>query len=195
MSYDHLSVDSLDEWRRWLAAHHDRSPGIWLVTAKKNDEHHIPYDDLVDEAICFGWVDSRPRTVDAHHSGRMMTPRRPGSSWSRVNKERVQRLTAAGRMAPAGLAAVRRAQQDGSWTTLDEVENLSEPPDLAAALDRTGPARRHWDGFPRSAKRAILEWLNSAKTDATRARRIDQIVSEAAQGRRANQWRQPRSPS
>lgn len=190
ITYDELPVDTIEDWRRWLIAHHQQSPGVWLITAKKDHGPYIPYDDLVDEAICFGWVDSRPRTVDDHRSSRLMTPRRPGSSWSRVNKERVRRLTAAGRMAPAGLAAVRAAEQDGSWTALDDVEALREPADLSDAFRADPAARDHWDAFPRSARRAILEWLGTARTDGTRARRIQQIVTEAAAGRRANQWRQ-----
>jgi uncharacterized protein YdeI (YjbR/CyaY-like superfamily) len=107
-----------------------------------------------------------------------------------VNKERVERLTAAGLMAPAGLAAVTAAQEDGSWAALDEVEQLREPDDLRAALDARPAARRSWHGFPRSTRRAILEWINSARTAPTRERRVTTTVAEAA-GRRANQWRQP----
>lgn len=97
-------------------------------------------------------------------------------------------------MAPAGLAADRAAQADGSWNALDQVEELTEPADLRAALDAQPPARAHWEDFPRSTKRAILEWIDTAKTDTTRARRVQQTASEAAAGRRANQWRQPKAP-
>lgn len=107
-----------------------------------------------------------------------------------MNKQRVQRLTDAGRMTPAGLAAVRAAQADGSWTALDVVEQLTEPDDLRAALDEQPEARAHWDGFPRSTRRAILEWISTSKTDATGIRRL-QTTTEAAAGRRTNQPRQP----
>ncbi|GAA4789552.1 YdeI/OmpD-associated family protein [Actinomycetospora chlora] len=188
---DEVHVASAEQWRAWLLDHHASSPGIWLVTWKKGSGPYVAYDDVVDQALCFGWVDSRPGSLDADRSRRLLTPRRPGSSWSRVNKERVERLTAAGRMAPAGLAAVAAAQADGSWTALDAVETLAEPDDLAAALDAEPAARGQWDGFPRSTRRAILEWISTAKTAPTRERRIAQTVAEAAVGRRANQWRQP----
>lgn len=192
--YEQVQVDTRESWRAWLGEHATTSPGIWLVTFKKGFGPYVPYDDIVEEALCFGWVDSQPRALDDARSSRLMTPRRPGSSWSRVNKERVQRLTDAGQMAPAGLEAVHRAHADGSWAALDEVEQLMEPADLRTALDSRPEARSHWDGFPRSTKRAILEWISTAKTDSTRARRIAQTVDEAAAGRRANQWRQPKTP-
>ena len=122
-----------------------------------------------------------------------LAPRKPGSSWSARNKRRVEDLRRRGQMSPAGEAAVERAQADGSWSALDEVEQLVVPADLAAALDVLADAAANFDGFPRSAKRAILEWIASAKRPETRAARIARTASEAAEGRRANQWRQPRS--
>ena len=190
-AYAEVEVGSRAQWRAWLAEHHASSPGIWLVTWKSGHGPHVPYGDVVDEALCFGWVDSRPRTVDAARSSRLLTPRRPGSSWSRVNKERVERLVAEGLMALAGLAAVDAARRDGSWTALDEVEQLREPDDLRAALAAAAAARAAWDGFPRSTRRAILEWIGAAKTARTREKRVATTVAEAAVGRRANQWRQP----
>ncbi len=190
-AYEQVQIDSREQWRAWLDKHAGSSPGIWLVTWKKGKGPHLRYDEVVEEALCFGWVDSRPRTVDAMRSSRLLTPRRPGSSWSRINKHRVQHLTAAGLMTPAGVTAVRTAQADGSWNVLDQVEDLREPEDLRAALEELPQARTHWDSFPRSTKRAILEWINTAKTDTTRSRRVKQTADEAAAGRRANQWRQP----
>jgi uncharacterized protein YdeI (YjbR/CyaY-like superfamily) len=123
--------------------------------------------------------------------GKLVTPRKPRSNWSRLNKERVDRLTAAGLMLPAGLAVVERARQDGSWTALDQVEALEEPPALRTALDARPDARTAWDTFPRSTRGAILEWISNARTPATRDQRIATTVTQAAVGRRANQWRQP----
>lgn len=191
-SYQQVQVASRAQWRAWLVEHAAGSPGVWLATWKRGRGPHVPYDDVVEEALCFGWVDSRPRALDEGRSARLLTPRRRGSSWSRANKERVGRLTAAGLMAPAGLAAVAAAKQDGSWNALDTVEDLQEPDDLRAALDARPAARVQWDAFPRSTKRAILEWIGAARTDASRVRRIHHTASEAAVGRRANQWRQPR---
>ncbi len=191
-SYPQVQVEAREQWRDWLARNHATSPGIWLLTWKKSSGHpYLAYDDIVEEALAFGWVDSQPKTVNSEMSARLLTPRKPGSNWSRLNKERVERLTAAGLMHPAGIAAVAAAQANGRWTALDETETLAEPPDLAAALDGNPAARRQWDAFPRSARRAILEWIGNARTDTTRHARIDRTVSDAARGIRANQWRQP----
>lgn len=192
-SYARVQVETRAQWRDWLARNHATSPGIWLLTWKKSSGRpQLAYDDIVEEALAFGWVDSQPKTIDDQLSARLLTPRKPGSNWSKLNKERVERLTAAGLMHPAGLAAVAAAKANGRWTALDETETLAEPADLAAALDADPAARRQWDAFPRSARRAVLEWIGNARTDATRQARIDRTVSDAAQGIRANQWRQPK---
>lgn len=193
-SYAQVTVRSGDEWRAWLSEHHGDSPGIWLVTFKKGSGGpYLPYDDVVEEALAFGWVDSLPRKLDQERSQLLVTPRKPGSNWSRVNKERVERLEAAGLMAPAGAACVETAKGDGAWSALDDVENLVEPDDLRAALDAEPGARGNWDGFPRSTRRGILEWILNAKRPATREKRIRETAAQAAQGIRANQWRQPGS--
>ena len=129
--------------------------------------------------------------VDEHRSARLLTPRKPGSNWSARNKARVEQLANDGRMHPAGLAAVVAAKANGAWTALDEAETLTEPADLAAALDATPGARRYWNAFPRSARRAILEWITNAKTSTTRQARIQRTAADAARNIRANQWRQP----
>ncbi len=190
-TYPQFEVTSRGWWRQWLADNHSSSSGVWLVTWKKGSDQHLPWGEIVDEALCFGWVDSLPWTLDERRTQLLVTPRKPRSNWSRVNKLKVERLIAAGLMAPAGLAAVEAAKANGSWSALDATEDLIEPDELRAALDAAAAARGHWDAFPRSAKRGILEWIGNAKTDATRSRRVAQTVSEATAGRRANQWRQP----
>jgi uncharacterized protein YdeI (YjbR/CyaY-like superfamily) len=189
-AYDRVEVTSRAQWREWLAAHAAGTPGIWLVTWKKSADadRYVPYADVVEEALCFGWVDSKSRALDETRSMLLMTPRKRGSGWSRPNKERIERLTAAGLLTPAGQAVVDAARADGSWTALDAVENLEEPPELAAALDAVPAARAHWDAFPRSAKRGILEWISQAKRPETRAARVARTVEAAAVGERANQW-------
>jgi len=195
VTYDRHQVETRAQWRAWLALHHDAVPGIWLVTWKKATGRPRPtYDDVVEEALCVGWVDSLPRTLDQERSQLLVTPRKPGSNWSRLNKQRIDRLSAAGLMLPAGLAVVEAARLDGSWTALDQVEDLVEPAALRTALDERPDARRAWDQFPRSTRRAILEWIGNARTPATRERRIAMTVDEAAVGRRANQWRPERPP-
>jgi uncharacterized protein YdeI (YjbR/CyaY-like superfamily) len=181
------------EWRAWLEANHTRAEGVWLITYKKaTGKPRIEYDEAVKEALCFGWIDSKPNTLDEERSRLWFAPRKPGTGWSKHNKERAERLIAAGLMAPAGLAKIEAAKEDGSWYTLDAVESLEIPDDLGGALAADPAARRHWDAFPRSVKRSILEWINNARRAETRARRIEETVSLAAENRRANQWREKR---
>ena len=187
---EQVHVESRAEWRAWLEEHHGSAPGAWVVTWKKRSGGpHVPYAELVEEALCFGWIDSKGRTLDDERSQLLMAPRRAGSGWSRPNKERVARLVAEGRMAPAGLAAVERAKADGSWAALDAVEDLIVPPDLAASFESHPPAADEWEAFPRSVRRGILEWIVAAKRPDTRARRIEETARLAARGERANQWR------
>ncbi len=178
------------EWRAWLAQNHTRTQGIWLITYKKaTGKPRIEYDDAVEEALCFGWIDSKPNKLDAERSMLWFAPRKPGSGWSRPNKERVERMLAAGLMTVAGQARIDAAQQDGSWNALDAIEALEVPPDLAAALAAYPHAQSHFDAFPRSARRGILEWIASARTAETRARRIAETARLAEDNQRANQWR------
>jgi uncharacterized protein YdeI (YjbR/CyaY-like superfamily) len=191
-AYEQLEIRSRAQWRRWLSKHHATSPGVWAVTYKKDAAGpSVAYEAIVEEALCFGWIDSVRKTVDGDRSRLLVTPRRPKSRWSRVNKERVERLRAAGLMTPAGEAAIEVSKANGNWDALDSVERLEEPADLRAALDRDPTARANWDAFPRSTKRGILEWISNAKKEETRAKRVAETVSEAAAGRRANQWPQP----
>lgn len=178
------------EWRAWLAANHTQPQGIWMISYKKaTGKPFVPYDEAVEEALCFGWIDSKPNKLDAERSMLWFAPRKPGTGWSRPNKERVARMLAAGLMMPAGIAKVEAAQQDGSWSALDAVENLEIPPDLAAALAAYDAASDHFAAFPRSVKRGILEWIANAKTASTRAKRIAETAQLAQENRRANQWR------
>lgn len=190
---DRIAVASREELRHWLSANHGRRRSIWLVTWRKAvADKHVGYDAIVEEALCFGWIDSLPRALDAERTMLRLSPRRPGSAWSRVNKERIRRLIAAGLMHPAGRAAVDAAEADGSWSRLDAVETLQSPPDLAAALRDAPAADAAFAEFPPSVKRGILEWIASAKGADTRARRIERTVDEAALDLRANHPRQPK---
>lgn len=189
-----VHVDSGAELRAWLEANHDSSDGVWLVTHKKTSATgpYVSWTEIVDELIAFGWVDSVQKRLDEDRSKIQITPRKPQSKWSRVNKERVERLTAEGRMAPPGIAMVALAKETGTWTALDAVERLEEPDDLRAALDALPDARRHYDAFPPSSRRAILEWVTSAKRPATREARIAETVALAAEDLRASDWPRPK---
>ncbi len=188
-SYEWVQVESRAAWRAWLAANAATAPGAWAVTWKQAAAGpSVAYADLVEEALCFGWIDSTRRAVDEDRSRLQFTPRRPGSGWSRPNKERIERLVAAGLMTPAGAAVIEAAKADGSWARYDEIDAMVEPDDLRAALDAEPAARVNWDAFPPSARRAILGWISQAKRPGTRARRVAETVTRAAAGERANQW-------
>jgi uncharacterized protein YdeI (YjbR/CyaY-like superfamily) len=169
-------------WRRWLAEHHASSPGIWVVSWKRHAGNPGPgYEDLVEEALCFGWIDSQAKTLDPDRSMRRFTPRRPGSGWARSNKERVARLLAAGQMTPAGTAKVEAANEDGSWMAYEPVDAMEVPDDLAAALSADPAARHGWEALSRSARQQLLWSVISAKRPETRIRRIDAAVEAARQ--------------
>lgn len=179
------------EWRAWLEQHYTRTEGIWLISYKKAaGKPRFEYDEAVEEALCFGWIDSKPNKLDEERSLLWFAPRKPRTGWSKINKERVERLIAQGLMMPAGLAKVEAARQDGSWNALDAIEALEVPPDLAEALSTYAEAAQNFEAFPRSAKRGILEWIASAKKPETRAKRVQETAQLAAQNLRANQWRE-----
>ncbi len=178
------------EWRAWLEANHTRRDGVWLVTFKKDTGlPRVEYDEAVEEALCFGWVDSKANKLDEQRSLLWFAPRKPRTGWSKPNKERVERMLAAGLMAPAGLAKIEAAKADGSWSKLDAVEALEIPPDLAEALAAYPSAAANFDAFPRSARRGILEWIVNARKPETRAQRVAETARLAEDNVRANQWR------
>ena len=181
---------SRSEWRAWLEQNHTRREGVWLVTYKKaTGKPRVDYTEAIEEALCFGWIDSKGNKLDEERSMLWMAPRNPGTGWSRINKERIAGLVQAGRVAPAGLAKIEAAKQDGSWSALDAVEALEIPSDLKKALGEFPNAKKYFEAFPRSAKRGILEWISHAKKPETRAKRIEETVRLAAENIRANQWR------
>lgn len=179
------------EWRRWLEKNHTRKEGVWFISFKKETGMpRVTYEESVEEALCFGWVDSKPAKLDNERSMLWFAPRKEKSNWSKPNKERVERLIKQGLMTPAGLAKIELAKKNGTWTALDGVENLEIPPDLANALSKNKTAKEYFDAFPRSVKRGILEWILNAKKPETRAKRIEETVAQAEKNIRANQWRQ-----
>lgn len=182
---DAVHLETVAEWRAWLEEHHE-GPGVWLVSWKSSTGRPaVPYVAAVEEALAFGWIDATNRTLDAERSMQWFTKRKPGSGWARTNKERILRLEADGRMTDAGRAVIEAAKADGSWTLLDDVENLVVPADLAAALAAHPGAAEQWDGFPPSPRRVLLAWIVQAKRPATRAQRIEETASRAARGERA----------
>lgn len=176
---------SRNDWREWLMSQGDRREGLWIIYRKKSSSLDGPvYDDLVEEALCFGWIDSRVRRVDDDRVMQWFSPRRKGGLWSAVNKQRIQQLVAAGRMTEVGQAAIDRAKADGSWSQHDEVDALLVPPDLRTAFGAAPDAMTVYEALSDSAKRQYLWWIHSAKRPATRADRIEETIrrfsSEAA---------------
>ncbi len=185
---ERLWVPDRAAWRAWLERHHARASGVWLVSFKKaTGKPRMEYEEAVEEALCFGWIDSVVRALDDERGMQLFSPRKPRSPWSRSNRLRVERLIAAGLMRPAGLEKIEQARSDGSWDVYAAAESLEDPPDLRRAF-AAGPAvaKRNWDAFSPSSRRAILWWVHSAKRPETRAQRIATVVSEAAENRRAN---------
>lgn len=193
---ERVHVETVEQWRAWLVENADRGVGAWLVSWKKaTGRPAVGYDDAVLEALAVGWVDSTAGTIDDERSMLWFAPRKRGSGWSRPNKLRLERLEREGRMQQRGRALVEAAKADGSWTLLDDVEDLVVPPDLAEAFTRHPGSREAWEGFPRSVKRGQLEQVVQAKRAETRARRIEQIAAAAAQGERAFMLRPKRPPA
>ena len=172
-------------WRQWLAEHHATSPGVWLIYHKKSaGRERLDYGDAVEEALCFGWIDSLTRTLDTERYEQLFTPRKPKSTWSRPNKGRVERLIAQGLMQPAGLAAIELAKQNGAWSSLDAVDAMEIPSDLASALRKNARARKNFEAFAPSIRRGFLYWVLSAKRPETRAKRIAETVARCEQNRK-----------
>lgn len=176
-----LEVRSRAELRSWLAANHASSGPVWVVIHKKHHEHYLSWDELVSELLCFGWIDSLKHRVDDDRSRQYISPRKPGGNWSGINKRKVAALEKFGLMSDAGRAVIERAKQDGSWTYLDDIEALVIPDDLAALLATDAEAHANFEAYPRSAKMGFLYWIKSAKTEATRAKRLEGTLKAAQQ--------------
>lgn len=188
-AYEQVEITSRAELRRWLQKHHGTSRGAWVVAFKKKvPRKHVDAVAISEEALCFGWIDSLPRALDDERSMLLISPRKPKSNWSKVNKDRIARLEAAGLMTDAGLAVVAAAKKSGTWTALDQVEQGVLPDDLRARFAREPKALANFEAFPPSARRGILEWIGAAKRAETRAARIEETVTLAAQNVRALQW-------
>lgn len=184
-----IAARSANAWRNWLERNHQKERSVWLIIYRK--ESQVPsvyYDAAVDEALCFGWVDSKVNKRDGESYYQYFAQRNPKSKWSGINKEKVGKLEKAGKMTPAGQEMIRIAKANGNWAALDGVENLEVPADLARAFKADPAAASFWEAFPRSAKRGILEWILSAKKEETRQKRILETVTKAAKNERANSF-------
>jgi uncharacterized protein YdeI (YjbR/CyaY-like superfamily) len=186
-----IEPESRAAWREWLTAHHRDETGAWLVIWKKHTGRPtVRYEEAVEEALCFGWIDGQLRPLDDERSMQWFAPRRPKSTWARSNKERVARLEAAGLMTAAGREAVERARANGSWDSLNDIDALIVPADLAEALEARPGARQHYEASSPSVRRAALAWVTQAKRPVTRAARVEQVAEIAGRGEPiSNLWR------
>lgn len=184
--YPIYHVETRPQWRSWLEHNHASTRGVWLCSWRTGSGRgRCPYPEVVEEALCFGWIDSTATLLDDDRGLQLITPRRTTSPWSRLNRQRAADMEDRGLMTDAGRAAIDAAKANGWWAISDQVEDLVESADFATALDQHVQARAHWDLFPRSARKQMLWWIVSAVRPATRASRIAAIVAEAASGRRA----------
>jgi uncharacterized protein YdeI (YjbR/CyaY-like superfamily) len=166
-----------EEWRQWLKDNHATSPGIWIIYYKKGSQKPtVSYDDAVEEALSFGWIDSTTNSLDEERYTQLFTPRKAKSNWSRINKKRVEKLIKMGTMTPAGLEKIEIAKKNGSWTIMDDVEDLIVPDDLELEFKKNKKAQANYNNFSNSVKKQVLWFIVSAKRPETRKRRIEKVI-------------------
>ncbi len=179
-----------EAWRKWLEKNHAKAERIRLILYKKGaSKTSVTYAEAVEEALCFGWIDSKPNKRDEESYVLLFTERKPKSVWSKINKGRIAELLKQGKMTKFGLAKIERAKLDGSWEALDEIEELIMPPALQQAFKGSKVALTNFNKFPPSVKKAIYQWIVSAKTEHTLKNRVKETVEKAAENIRANQWK------
>lgn len=172
-------------WRAWLTEHHDKLTGVWLVYYKKGTGvPSIAYPDMVKESLCYGWIDSRVNKLDEARYLQLITPRKPKSVWSKLNKSYIEELAQENLLTPAGIAKIEAAKANGSWTALDEVEALIIPEDLATALAANAAAQATFTAYSPSTLKLALTKLAAAKRPETRQKRLDEIIALAVQGKK-----------
>jgi uncharacterized protein YdeI (YjbR/CyaY-like superfamily) len=184
---------SRKQWRNWLQKNYAKQNHVWLVLYKKESaKPTITYAEVVDEALCFGWIDSKPNKRDEESYFLFIAPRKPKSVWSALNKTRIEKLLKENLIMPAGLQKIEAAKKDGSWKALDKVDAMEMPPLLKKAFAKNKTALKNFEAFPPSVKKAIYQWMQSAKTETTLQKRVIETVTLAAKNIRANQW-QPKT--
>ncbi|ELR99473.1 YdeI family protein [Gloeocapsa sp. PCC 73106] len=184
---DQLEIISASDrlvWRKWLEENHRTSLGVWLLYYKvKSDKPSVRYSEAVQEALCFGWIDSKVKSLGEQSYKQIFTPRKPQSVWSKLNKQYIVELIELGLMREAGLAKIAAAKEDGSWEKLDQIESLIIPQDLEQALCSEEIAKFNFESFSNSSKKNILAWIESAKRSETRQKRIEQTVNSALENK------------
>lgn len=182
--FQKVEIVSREELRSWLIEHHSQTESVWLVTYKKSEaSKYISRRDVLDELLCFGWIDGIRRKFDEQRTMQLISPRK-AEHWAKSYKDRVAKLTEQGLMHTAGLKSVEAAKASGSWTFMDDVDNLIVPDDLKNALSENKEALSFFDSINPSSKRFVLRWLKLAKTEKTRISRIEKLVNLSAQGKK-----------
>ncbi|MBO9657737.1 MAG: YdeI/OmpD-associated family protein [Chitinophagaceae bacterium] len=181
---------SAKEWRQWLKKNHRVKQSVWLIYYKKQaNQPTVTYSEAVDEALCFGWIDSTRVSIGNDQFKQFFCKRKPNSVWSKINKAKVEQLIGEKKMMPAGLESIEIAKANGSWSILDEVEELQVPADLIKAFRKHAGAKAYFNSLGRSVKKMMLQWLVLAKRPETREKRIEEIAVNAAAGQRPKQFR------
>ncbi|CAN5318486.1 YdeI/OmpD-associated family protein [soil metagenome] len=178
------TIPDSEGWQAWLDEHHADHPGVWLKLAKKSSPAStVSYAEALDVALCYGWIDAQAGSYDEHYWLQRFCPRGPRSSWSKINREKVAVLTGAGRMRPAGVAAVQAAQADGRWdAAYDPPSRTTVPPDFRERLDAHPDAAAFWAALNSANRYAMLYRIQTAKKPETRARRIEQFLDMLGRG-------------
>jgi uncharacterized protein YdeI (YjbR/CyaY-like superfamily) len=177
------------EWRTWLIKNHKTEKSVWLILYHKDSPtKSIYYNDAVEEALCFGWIDSLGHKRDEESSYLFFSPRKPKSKWSKANRDRVEKLINSGLMTESGQKLIDLAKETGTWEALIDIENSVIPPDLEKQFARNKTARKNFDAFAPSSKRIILEWILNAKRPETRKKRVEETVALAAKNIKANHY-------
>ena len=176
-----IQPKSREAWRAWLEKNHASSSGIWLVYAKKHTGiPSLTYNDAVEEALCFGWIDSLLHPIDDSRYRQIFTPRKKTSRWSALNKKRVERLIAAGQMTAAGMKMIEHAKTAGHWDAHAKTDALTMPAELRKAVDGNAAAKKNWPTYTESQRKGFLRMVADAKTDETRATRIARVLDIVA---------------
>lgn len=188
--------ESTQQWRAWLQENHDTENAVWVIFYKNKSQNPIiSWSDAVDEALCFGWIDSIAKPIDEEKFMRFFSRRKPKSVWSRINKQKVERLISAGLMTKKGIESIEVARENGSWTILDDAESLIIPADLETELEKKPNAKSYFLSLSKSDKKNILQWIVLAKRAETRQRRIVEIAEIAAQNLKPKVIRWTKKPA
>lgn len=187
--FEKFYPETVAQWRQWLMENHHRDQGIWLIQHnKKSGRPSISWSDAVDEALCFGWIDSLKKKLNEESSIQYFGKRKSKSTWSKINKQKIEKLTAENRMSQAGLDCITIAKENGSWEILDSVEELIIPEDLALELSARPNATEFFQSLSKSIKKMMLYWVISAKRPETRQKRILEIAESAEKKMKPKQF-------